>query len=58
MTDAGRRGAGWDSCTWPVDAYPLAYAEVLGDESQETSAAFLRRALAWFARSGSRCDGS
>jgi transposase InsO family protein len=35
----------------------LGYVEVLRDERGETSAAFLRRALAWYARLGVRVTG-
>jgi len=48
-----RRGAGWDFVHVAIDdASRLAYAEVLPNEQGDTSAAFLARALAWFARLG------
>lgn len=50
-----RRGAGWDFVHVAIDdASRLAYAEVLPNEQGDTSAAFLERALAWFARLGIR----
>ena len=50
-----RRGAGWDFVHIAIDdASRLAYAEVLANEQGDTSAAFLGRALAWFARLGIR----
>ena len=50
-----RRGAGWDFVHVAIDdASRLAYAEVLPNEQGDTSAAFLARALAWFARLGIR----
>lgn len=50
-----RRGAGWDYVHVAIDdASRVAYAEVLRDETAETSAAFLRRALAWFKTLGIR----
>jgi transposase InsO family protein len=50
-TPGGCAGApAGSSCHVAVDdATRLAYAEVLGDERQETCCAFLRRAVAWFA---------
>ena len=46
-----RRGAGWDFVHIAIDdASRLAYAEVLANEQGDVSAAFLTRALAWFAR--------
>lgn len=46
-----RRGAGWDFVHVAIDdASRLAYAEVLANEHGDTSAAFLERARAWFAR--------
>jgi transposase InsO family protein len=49
----GRRTAGWEFVHVCVDdATRLAYVEVLGDERGETAAAFLRRAVAWFALMG------
>ena len=50
-----RRGAGWDFVHVAIDdASRLAYAEVLPNEQGDTSAAFLGRALTWFARLGIR----
>jgi transposase InsO family protein len=50
-----RRGAGWDFVHVAIDdASRLAYAEVLPNEQGDTSAAFLARALGWFARLGIR----
>ncbi len=50
-----RRGAGWEFVHIAIDdASRLAYAEVLANEQGDTSAAFLARALAWFARLGIR----
>jgi len=50
-----RRGAGWDFVHVAIDdASRLAYAEVLPNEHGDTSAAFLTRALAWFARKAIR----
>ncbi len=47
------RGAGWEFCHVAVDdTSRLAYVEVLDDERGETCAAFLRRAVAWFAARG------
>ena len=54
-TDAGRgRGVvGWDFVHVCVDdATRIAYVEVLGDERGATAAAFLERAVAWFAERG------
>jgi transposase InsO family protein len=49
----GSRGYGWECCHVCVDdATRLAYFEVLPDERGETSAVFLRRAVAWFAERG------
>jgi transposase InsO family protein len=46
-------GYGWERCHVCVDdATRLAYVEVLPDERGETAAAFLRRAVAWFAERG------
>lgn len=46
-------GAGWEFVHVCVDDYSrVAYAEVLPDEGQHTAAAFLRRAVRWFARLG------
>lgn len=45
--------AGWEFVHVCVDdATRLAYVEVLGDERGESAAAFLRRAIAWFAGFG------
>ena len=45
------RGIGWEFVHVCVDdATRLAYVEVLDDERGDTAAAFLRRAVAWFAR--------
>jgi len=50
-----RRGAGWDYVHVAIDDYTrIAYAEVLRDETGETSAAFLRRALVWYRTLGIR----
>ena len=44
-----RVGAGWDYVHVAIDDRTrIAYAEVLRDETAETSAMFLRRALAWY----------
>jgi transposase InsO family protein len=53
-----RLGAtGWEFVHVCVDdATRLAYAEVLADERGATAAAFLRRALAWFASMGVRVE--
>src|SRR3712207_1522490 len=55
-TDAAgtpRGTAGWDFVHVAIDdATRLAYAEVLSDEKATTAVAFLRRALAFFARHG------
>jgi transposase InsO family protein len=49
------RGIGWEYVHVAIDdCSRLAYAEVLLDERGETVAAFLRRALRWFARRGVR----
>lgn len=49
------RGAGWDFVHVAVDdATRLAYVEVLPDERKQSAAAFLDRALAWFATRGIR----
>jgi transposase InsO family protein len=48
-----RNTVGWDAVHVAVDdATRLAYAEVLGDEKATTAVAFLRRAIAFFARHG------
>jgi len=57
----GRRhtsaGYGWERCHVCVDdATRLAYVEVLPDERGETSVAFLRRAVAWFAEQGVKVE--
>jgi transposase InsO family protein len=55
--DRGRRrvGAGWDYVHVAIDDRSrVAYAEVLRDEMGATSAAFLRRAVAWFRTLGVR----
>ena len=50
-----RKGAGWDYVHVAIDdASRIAYAEVLRDETGESSAAFLRRALAWYRTLGIR----
>ena len=54
-TADGRRigDAGWEFVHIAIDdATRLAYAEVLGDEKATTTVAFLRRAIAFFARHG------
>jgi transposase InsO family protein len=53
-----RRGtAGWDYVHIAIDdATRLAYAEVLADEKASTAVAFLRRAIAFFARHGIRVE--
>ena len=60
FTDAAgkRRGrAGWDAVHVAVDdATRLAYAEVLPDEKASTAIAFLRRAVAFYARHGISCQ--
>ena len=49
------RGVGWDYVHVAVDDRTrIAYAEVLRDETGESSAAFLRRALAWYRTLGIR----
>lgn len=51
------RGAGWEYVHVAIDdASRLAYVEVLRDEKGLTSAGFLRRAFAWFARLGVRVE--
>jgi transposase InsO family protein len=53
----GSRGYGWECCHVCVDdATRLAYVEVLPDERGETSSAFLRRAVAWFAERGVKVE--
>jgi len=50
-----RRGAGWDYVHVAIDDRTrIAYAEVLRDETAETAALFLRRALAWYRTLGIR----
>jgi len=50
-----RIGAGWDYVHVAIDDRTrIAYAEVLRDETAETSAWFLRRALAWYRALGVR----
>jgi transposase InsO family protein len=45
------RGHGWDCVHVAIDDYSrVAYVEVLNDERGETCAAFLGRAIAWFAQ--------
>ena len=47
------RGAGWDYVHVAIDDHSrIAYAEILGDETGASCAAFVRRACAWFARQG------
>ncbi|MGZ6725734.1 MAG: IS481 family transposase [Solirubrobacteraceae bacterium] len=59
-TDAAgvsRRQTGWECVHVCVDdATRLAYVEVLPDERGETAAAFLRRAVAWFAERGVKVE--
>ncbi len=48
---------GWEFVHVTVDDYSrLAYAEVLSDEKATTAAAFLRRAVAFYARHGIRVE--
>lgn len=50
-----RKGAGWDYVHVAIDDRTrIAYAEVLRDETGVTTAAFLRRALAWYRGLGIR----
>jgi hypothetical protein len=60
VTDAAgvrRKAIGWDCVHVAIDdATRLAYAEVLADEKAETAVAFLRRAVAFFARHGIRVE--
>ena len=50
-----RKGAGWDYVHVAIDDRSrIAYAEVLRDETGVSSAAFLRRAIAWFRTLGIR----
>jgi transposase InsO family protein len=47
------RGVGWEYVHVCVDnASRLAYVEVLSDEESHTTAAFLTRAVSWYARRG------
>ena len=51
-----RRGIGWEAVLVCVDDHTrLAYAEVVPAENAVFAAAFLERALRWFARLGIRC---
>jgi len=53
----GKRTAGWEFVHVCVDdATRLAYVEVLDDERGEGAAAFLRRAVGWFANQGIRVE--
>lgn len=46
-------GIGWEYTHVAIDDHSrLAYSEVLGDETAETTAGFLRRAVAWYATQG------
>jgi transposase InsO family protein len=50
-----KRGAGWDYVHVAIDdATRIAYVEVLRDETGVTTAAFLRRAVAWYRTLGIR----
>jgi transposase InsO family protein len=52
-----RKGAGWEFVHVAIDDYSrVAYVEVLPDETGSTTAAFLRRALAWYRRLGIRVE--
>ena len=52
---ARSRGVGWEFVHVCIDDHSrLAYAEVLPDERGSTAAAFLRRAVRWFAARGVR----
>lgn len=47
------RGIGWEFVHVAIDdASRLAYAEILPDERQDTTAGFLERAVAWYAKLG------
>ena len=47
------RGIGWEAVHVAIDAYSrVVYAEVLPDERATTTAAFLARAIAWYAALG------
>lgn len=49
------RGIGWEALHVAIDAYSrVVYAEILPDERATTAAAFLARALAWYAALGIR----
>jgi transposase InsO family protein len=51
------RGVGWEFVHVCIDDFTrLAYVEVLEDEKGVTSAAFLRRAVAWFAAQGVKVE--
>jgi transposase InsO family protein len=51
------RGSGWEYVHVAIDdCRRVSYAEVLLDERGETVAAFLRRAITWFARRGVRIE--
>jgi transposase InsO family protein len=48
-----RRGIGWEYLHVAIDDHSrLAYAEILADEQGDTAAAFLARAVAWYAAHG------
>ncbi|GAB1342053.1 IS481 family transposase [Gemmatimonas sp.] len=50
---ARARGIGWEYTHVALDDHSrLAYAEVLADETAETTAGFLQRAVAWYAAQG------
>jgi len=50
-----RDGAGWDYVHVAIDDRTrIAYAEVLRDETSQTTAAYLRRAMAWYRTLGIR----
>jgi transposase InsO family protein len=52
---ARARGIGWEALHVAIDAYSrVVYAEVLPNERATTAAAFLARALAWYAALGVR----
>lgn len=51
------RGAGWEFVHVCIDdCTRLAYAEVLADERADTVCGFLKRAVAWLAHHGIRCQ--
>lgn len=55
--NARNRGIGWDYVHVCVDdASRVAYVEVLADEGGESSAAFLKRAVAWYRSMGIRVE--